>query len=131
MDSWVAEKWVEDRLKADATLISLGVAARVYRYVAPPAAVMPYVVLAMQPGAADVVGLGISRILSDMLFGVRAVGSYEDQATLESIAARFDPALQVRESAGVGCVRTNPLSYQTTEGGQYLRHLGGVYRVVG
>lgn len=131
MDAWVAEQWIEDRLQADATLISLGVAARVYRYVAPPAAVMPFIVLAMQPGGADVVGLGISRILSDLAFTVRVTGSFDQMATMISIAQRFDPALQVRESNGVGCVRTNPVSYGTTEDGQYLRHLGGIYRLVG
>lgn len=131
MDAWDAESWVEGRLQLDSTLISLGVSTRVYRYEAPSGATMPFIVLGMRPDASDVVGIGVARVLSNYEFVIRAVGSVEDQATLVSIAQRFDPALEVREDNGVGCVRSNPLSYTTRENGQIYRHLGGIYRVIG
>ena len=131
MDSWDGEAWVEARLASDDTLVTLGVAARVFRYLAPPAVAMPFIVLAMQPNGTDTKGVGIARILSDLRFTVRVTGSINDEDALIAIAKRFDPALEVRESNGVGCVRVQPLSYVTQESGQVLRHFGGIYRVVG
>src|SRR5690242_390939 len=121
MDAWDAENWIETRLQMDAGLNTLGVSQRVYRYEAPKGATMPFIVLAMRPEATDTVVVGVRRALSKFEFVVRAVGSVADLATLIQIAERFDPALVVREDNGVGCVRNNPLSYQTEERGQIYR----------
>lgn len=131
-ETLVAESWLYSVLTGDAGLNTV-VGGRVYSYVAPQGAAMPFVIY-QQQGAHDVAGVGPVRIMASMLYTVKVVGEGASFAAIEAAANRIDAVLQAASGSNVrgvvvSCVRESPFSLvESTPQGQF-RHLGGIYRV--
>ena len=132
-ETLVAESWLYTVLAADTALAAV-VGTRIYGYLAPPTATMPYVVYQQQAGH-DVRGTGPTRIMADMLYVVRGIAETNSfTGNLETIANRIDAVLQAASGTNVrgvvvACVREQPFSLvESTSEGQF-RHLGGIYRL--
>lgn len=127
MNTIEAEDWIEAQLAADAALQTI-VQGRVYRYVAPPAAKLPFIVLSVN-GSADVNGIGVTRLATNHEPIVRVVGAMDMISDLTTAAQCVDGDLVAGTGSQVGCLRISPLSYTTLENGQYYRHVGGRYQM--
>lgn len=126
------DRWLYEKLTDDAALMSA--VSAVYGYVAPPAAVYPFVLFSYL-GGTDVAGQPAVRILTSGLWQVKVVGASSSFLSIEQAAKRIDELLQGASSSGAaadvyGCVRTQPLAF--TELGadnRRYQHLGGIYRI--
>ena len=131
-ETLVAEQWLYSVLAADSQLAAI-VGTRIYAYVAPQGATMPFVVYQNQAGR-DVRGVGPLRLMANMLYVVKVVAQTNTFGTLETAANRIDAVLQAASGSNVrgtviACVREQPFSLvESLETGQY-RHLGGIYRL--
>ncbi len=132
-ETLVAESWLYTVLAADAALAAV-VGNRIYGYLAPATAAMPYVVY-QQQAAHDVRGTGPTRIMAAMLYVVKVIAETNTfTGSLETAANRIDAVLQAASGTNVrgnvvACVREQPFSLvESTADGQY-RHLGGIYRL--
>lgn len=128
------EEWLWGLLRGDPEMQGY-VGQRVFAYVAPETASLPYVVF--QPlSQRDANGIGTTRIMVETVFLVRAIG-VESMSTLRPIADRIDAL--VLEAAALfptiglaqiqGAVRDEPFSLHEAAAGIAYRHLGGLYRL--
>jgi hypothetical protein len=131
-ETLVAEQWLYTVLSGDTALAAV-VGTRIYAYIAPEGAAMPYVVYQNQAGR-DVRGVGPLRIMANLLYVVKVIGATNSFGTLEVAANRIDAVLQAASGTNVrgtviACVREQPFALvESLESGQY-RHLGGIYRL--
>lgn len=128
-----AEQWLYTVLSGDTTLSSL-VGGRIYSYLAPQDAVLPFVVYSHQAGH-DVRGVGPTRIMTSLVYQVKAVGQGGSFQPLKAIADRLDVLLQgasgsVVDGTVLMCVREQPVEYVEVENGVQYRHLGGLWRII-
>lgn len=126
------DEWLYGLLSADLTLTPL-IAARAYRGVAPAGTVYPLLVYNLQAGS-DVRGVGPARVMTSLLYQVKAIGTGNNFTALEPIVDRVDALLQGVSGSVVGgqilaCVRETPVAYTEIDGDQQYSHLGGLYRI--
>jgi hypothetical protein len=93
----------------------------------------PYVVY-HQGAAADVNGVGGTRILTRDLWVVRTIGTGESSAPYVPIAARVDAVLQGARGVLVDgevytCIRERAVTLVQLEQGTIFRYLTGIYRL--
>lgn len=128
-----ADRWLTQTLKADATL--MGLVTGIYTYPIPPAVQLPYVLISEQ-AVGDLMAIGAHRIWVNGLWVVRAIFEMSSWAgNLETAANRIDAALHAQMGSVTGgnvwaCVRESPFRLVENNGGQQLRHLGGIYRLL-
>lgn len=128
-----AEKWLVQTLKADGTL--MGLVTNVYTYPIPPGTDRPYVLISEQ-ASNDLMSLGVNRVWVNGLWVVRAVFDAAGwTGNLESAANRIDTVLHGKEGVVSGgniwaCYREQPFRLIENNGGQQIRHLGGLYRIL-
>lgn len=134
-ETLVAERWLTDILSNDATLAGL-INGRVYGYVAPNDAGLPFVVFKYFEGA-DEIGVGAVRLCSVLQYIVEVIGEGESFVALETIANQVDVLLHGRNNVLVDggniveCIRMRPTaSVEVIEGGVQYRHLGGIYQMI-
>lgn len=128
------EEWLYSTLSTDSQLTTALGGRRIYGYVAPQGAAMPYVILSHQ-GGHDVRGVGPGRIMASVLYQVKVVGEGASFNGIKSAADRLDALLQgasgsVVDGAVLACVREQPLAYVEVDSGAQYRHLGGLYRIM-
>lgn len=133
METTRVEAWLDGLLKGDSTL-NTAVGGRIYGYLAPQDAAVPYVIYSYQRGH-DVFGVGTARIMAHTAYQVKVVGQTKSFVALETIANRLDIVLQgasgsVVDGEILACVREQPISYVETDSGVQYRHLGGLYRII-
>lgn len=127
-----AERWLVQVLKADTSLMAL--TPRVYTMPTPQGAQVPLVLIG-EVSASDLMAIGARRIWTNGLWTVRAVFESASWAgNLEAAANRIDAVLHAASGAPTGgnvwaCVRERPFRLVENNGGQQLRHLGGIYRI--
>jgi len=126
------DQWLYTVLSGDPTLKSL-VGQRIYGYVAPEDAALPYVVYSHQAGH-DVQGVGPARIMANLIYQVKAIGSGSSFVPLRAIADRIDALLQGASGGAVDgrvlmCIREQPIEYVEIDDGIQYRHVGGIYRL--
>lgn len=127
------DQWLYERLSGDSTLSGL-VGGRIYSYLAPQDAALPFVVFSHQAGH-DVRGVGPARIMTSLVYQVKAVGQGHSFQQLKAIADRLDALLQgasgsVVDGTVLMCVREQPVEYVETDDGIQYRHLGGMWRII-
>ncbi len=138
METVRAEAWLYGLLTADTELSAL-VDSRVYSGAAPQGAALPYVVISHQSGR-DVLGVGTTRIMSHLIYLVKAVGQGQSYVSLEPIADCIDAALHGASGSVAGvdgagaellaCTRAMTVAYAEIDEGIQYRHLGGLYELV-
>ncbi len=124
------EAWLYDTLNDDATLGAL--VTGVYAYQAPDTATFPYVLFNQQSGV-DVQGVGPTRIMSNMLYTVRAVTD-GTMGSLVTISDRIDTLLQAQSGSNsdgtvLACVREEVFTMNEIIDSRPYRNLGGIYRI--
>lgn len=127
------EQWLYGVLASDAAVQAL-IGTRVYAYLAPQGAKLPYVVFSYQ-GGHDVRGVGPGRVMVSAIYQVKAVGEGGSFAGLKPIVDALDGLLQgasgsVVDGAVLMCTREQPLAYVETDSGVLYRHLGGLWRII-
>lgn len=123
------EEIVEDALAEDSDLEEI-VGDRIFRYAAPMAANLPFVVFSIH-SAKDELGVGAAVVMTSYEVIVRVVGNIDDLTNLETAADRFDAVLLGGYGQGYQVARLAPVTYVTVENGQYYRHLGSRYLIEG
>jgi hypothetical protein len=126
-----ADKWLYTVLSGDAQLVGL-INGRVFDTLAPESAAFPYVVFQYQ-GGHDVRGNGPTRVMTNSLYLVKAVGRGGSYASLWPIANRLDELLHAQHGANADgqawAVREQPFKLLEVDNGVQYRHLGGLYRI--
>jgi len=135
------EQWVENRIKTDPILLTLGivdgnpVASRVYDTHAPASAIFPYIVITSTVPR-DTRGVGTTRIMVDILYSIKVVASVSAYTSISAIANRIDALFHGfnGESGAVAgsplaSVRESALTFNQVEDGREYRHLGGIFRI--
>lgn len=144
MGAWVGaeqamvDEWVESALAAEAVAlnaIDAGLSARVFANYAPPGTRYPFIIFQCQDPPRDVRGVGISRVMVDTLYVVKAVAQSTSYSPLAPVAAVIDRALTSPGGAAVGdgvvltSVRERQFSLVEKEDGTEFRHFGGEYQI--
>jgi hypothetical protein len=127
--------WIYSTLSGDSTL-NATLTGGVWRALAPPSTVAPYVVMIYQAAGKDSVAFRGTRAYSDLLYQVKAVGPSNSYASLVALSARLDTLLtlatQVAVTGGtiLGCYRSSPLQVDELVNGELWSNIGGLYRMV-
>jgi hypothetical protein len=128
---YLVDTWLYSVLHGDATL--LAAVTGIYADAAPPDAVFPFVVFALQAGA-DVGTVNGLRIMTRATYTVRVVTDKPGFGAITAAADRIDALLHrasatVTGGAIISCVRVEPLRYTELAAGKMYRHLGGFYEI--
>lgn len=130
--------WIEARLATRATqleAISTGLSGRIYYQVAPETAAFPHIVYQCQSPPRDVRGVGLSTVMVDTIYIVKATAQTASYETLGPIAKEINVAMssETGSSVGDGAVFTssrNSVFAQRDPGsGVPVLHLGGEYHI--
>ena len=124
--------WLFERLSSDAQLASL--INGVYDTVAPPDAVLPFVVISEVGTPTDTNALPASRVLVTGEWQVRVTVEGMSWQPAAAAVQRIDALLQGATASRIdgevlGCTRVTTVKYPETSNGRHYRHLGGVYAV--
>lgn len=128
-----ADRWLVEMLKSDSALMAL--VSDVYTYPIRASAQLPYVLVSEQ-ALTDLNSTGGNRLWVNGLWVVRAVfESVMWTGNIDVAANRIDAVLHGKEGAVTGgnvwaCVREQPFRLVENNGGQTIRHLGGIYRIL-
>lgn len=134
-DDWVRSRFIDPLIVAELEAISVGLADRIFLEVAPDSAPYPFIVFQCQSPPRDIRGVGISRVMVDTLYVVKAVGSVASYAPLVPVANAIDRAMTSAEGSAIydghvfSCIRSEQFSLVTREQGEIFRHLGGEFRI--
>lgn len=116
-------------------LATVGATGGVYRNIAPPDAVGPYIVVTLY-GPSDVMGVSGTRLWANNTWLIEVWGTDDQFTTLESVAAAMDAALHqqrhVATASGeiISCIREQARFGPPEEvGNQQWTRIGGVYRI--
>src|SRR5437879_314249 len=91
-------QWIYATLSGDGTLSGYAPGG-VFRSLAPPGTVTPYIIMAYQ-GGSDVVTMNGVRLIVDAVFQVKAVGPANTTANIASAAERIDQLIGSPPTAG-------------------------------
>jgi hypothetical protein len=127
-------EFMKTKLTANATLVSLATGG-FHRSAAPVGAVPPFVIFAYQSGH-DTLTFNANRVLSHLLFQVKAVGPVSMMTVIWQMAALIDDVL--KKTAGTatgtkidGYFREEPLMYdEVRPDGSRWTYCGGLYRSI-
>ena len=134
----MCDAWVKARIATVASqldTISTGLSTRVYLDYAPKDAKYPFIIFQCQDPPRDVRGVGVSRVMVDTLYVVKAVAQVDSYAPLAPIASLIDQAMTSAQGGSVGdghvfaAVRDTAFSLVEVEAGTQYRHLGGQYKM--
>jgi hypothetical protein len=124
--------WLYERLSSDAQLASL--VNGVFDTVAPPDAVLPFVVISEVGTPTDTNALPASRVLVTGEWQVRVTVEGMSWQPASAAVQRIDALLQGATASRtdgevLGCTRVSTVKYPETSNGRHYRHLGGVYQI--
>ena len=132
------DAWVESRLAlfaVDLEAIAAGLSAAVYPDFAPEGTPYPFIVYQCQSPPRDIRGVGVSRVMVDTLYVVKAVSQAVSYDPLRPIAGIIDRAMTAAEGGSVGSglvlssVRERQFSMVEVDAGTQYRHLGGEFKI--
>jgi hypothetical protein len=135
VDGWIESRFLVPEFAAVLEAIDPGLSTRVYQDVGPETARYPFIVYQCQSPPRDVRGVGVSRVMVDTLYVVKAVSPAATYAPLVPVASAIDRAMTSAEGGSIfdglvfASVRTEQYSMTTREQGETFRHLGGEYRI--
>jgi len=125
--------FIKAKLTANSTLVSLATGG-FRRGAAPVGTIPPWVIFAFQAGT-DTLTFNARRLLSRLLFLVKAVGPDTMTPTVFQMAALIDDELKRTTPQSVtganidACYRIEPIQYDETraDGSRWV-HCGGIYK---
>lgn len=126
------DEWLYTLLSGDTTLTNQ-IGQRIYNLQAPQDAALPFVIFGYMQGI-DVQGVGTARVMSSVVYQVKAVDEAESFTTAKGIADRLDALVQgasgsVSDGQILAARREQIIQYVETDVGIQYRHLGGLYRI--
>jgi len=140
-ENLIAERFIDSQLRGAGIeddppdeLMEL-VSDRVYAYAAPQGVTYPFIVHGRQ-ASTDFTLLGGTRLWSDLLYLVRAVGRVSSWSSLAPIADLIDARLHEKSGpvegggAVLSCIRVEPFTLVEVVAGVQYRQMGGVYRLL-
>jgi hypothetical protein len=126
--------WLQSVLSSDATLSGLAPGG-VYRAMAPPNTSPIYVIVAYQAGT-DALTLNAYRMLSNLIYQVKAVGPVSSTAAIVAASKQIDVLLGGPTSGSVSggyisaCYRDGSLQIdELRASGEQWSNFGGLYRL--
>lgn len=135
MSTQAGATFIYTTLAADSALNAV-VTGRIYEDHAPDDAPLPFVIF-QSYAPVDVTSLGAKRLWTNNLWIVKGIArTLEYKGTLKTIADRIDAVLHAASGTTVdgsvwAVTREREIRYvERTEGGNQVRHLGGIYRVM-
>lgn len=130
--------WVAGRLATKAAAlnaISLGLSGRIYEDFAPEDAAYPFIIFQCQSPPRDIRGVGVTRVMVDTLYIVKAVAQVLSYAPLAPVAAVIDEAMTAASGSPVSdgnvfaSVRQEQFAMVEIDSGKQYRHFGGQYQI--
>lgn len=131
----LAEKYIYSTISAGISGTALS-GTPIYPYKAGLKAVFPCIVFNMQSPGKDTTTLNQTRMHSNILYQVKAVGKDCTMAQIDPIAKKIDSLLQktrnLSDTQGeiYACYRESPISYEEYDSGIDFLYRGGLYRIL-
>jgi hypothetical protein len=134
----LVDLWVKAQLDARAAefnAVAAGLSTRIFLDYAPEGTPYPFVIYQCQSPPRDVRGVGLSRVLIDTLYVVKAVSQVDSYAPLAPIAKVIDAAMTsaagsaVEDGLVLTSVRQDQFSMVERDQGTQFRHFGGEYKI--
>lgn len=132
-------QWVLDQLasaSADLDEIDDGLSLRVFEDFAPQGfSTYPFIIVQCQSPPRDVRGVGVSRVMVDTIYVVKAVAQVNSYAPLAPVARVIDQAMTTSVGGSLlggnvfTSVRNDQFSLIEIDNGKQYRHFGGEYRI--
>lgn len=125
-------QWIIGILGADTTLAGFAPGG-VKRALAPPDTATPFVIVGYQAGS-DVTTMNAFRVMSSLLFQVKASGPASGTVALANAAEQIDVLLDQKSGTTTGgyvlsCSRQSPLEVDELVTGELWTNIGGLYRL--
>ena len=130
--------WVAGQLAAQATdldAISAGLSGRIFEDFAPEGTPYPFIIFQCQSPPRDIRGVGVSRVMVDTLYIVKAVAQVSSYAPLAPVAKVIDAAVTSAQGSPVAdgnvfsSVRDSQFAMVEIDSGKQYRHFGGQYKI--
>ena len=134
----LVDAWIEYRLGLLAESlddINDGLSERIFSDYAPKNTPYPFIIYQCQDPPRDIRGVGVSRVMVDTLYVVKAVTETDTYETLRPIAQVIDTALTSNVPITIGdgevlsSVRQNQFRLAEIDAGVQIRNLGGEYQI--
>lgn len=128
--------WLQSTLGSDTTLQGY-CPGGVWRSLAPPSTVPPFVITSLQAGSATTTMNGV-RLIVEALFQIRATGPAVASATIISASVQIDTLLggiyglrniMVPGGAILSCYQDSPLQRDELVNGEVWTNFGGLWRL--
>jgi len=127
--------WIYNKLTSNAPLMTNALGG-VHRGSAPVGTATPFISVAHQAGS-DTTTINGVRVLTHILYLVKAVGPAKDIVAVDNVAGEFDDLLFLNTVVTVSggyihsSVREQPIMYdETPAAGIKYTHIGGLYRLI-
>lgn len=137
-ESVLCDDWIVQQLATVATDLNAlyaGLASRIYVDVAPDDVAWPVIVFQCQTPPRDIRGVGVSRVMVDTLYVVKAIAQSDTYAPLRDVARVIDAAMTqaapsaINDGLVLSSIRQNEFRLATQEKGSQYRHLGGEFQM--
>ena len=132
-------EWVKTRLAlyaADLDAIAVNLSQRVFEDFAPTGfSTYPFIIVQCQSPPRDVRGVGVSRVMVDTLYIVKAVAQVDSYAPLAPVARVIEAALTSPTGGPIGTgdvftsVREEQFALVEIDAGKQYRHFGGLFKI--
>lgn len=130
-----AQKWIYDKLAADASVVA-AVSDRIYTDQAPEGAQLPFTLFNLQSGGVDTRGNNTRRLMALPLFQIKIVcdgpPTGDIFTAVDAIDALFQEAVtETSESTVFSARREFPINYlePKRDSSGFFTHYGGAYRL--
>ena len=133
METAQAFQFVIATMQADTPLM-LAASGGIWQGFADTDLTAPFALVTQQAGE-DVLTVNAYRVISRLLFQIKAIGPASGYATLITIADRIDALFRRVETTALdpgtllAMYREQPLAYEEIVNGRIWSHLGGLYRI--
>jgi hypothetical protein len=135
VDLWVEARFEDPAIVAALEVIDVGLSTRVFQDFAPEGTPYPFIIWQCQDPPRVIRGVGVSTVMIDTLYVVKAVAQVDSYAPMAPVARVIDSAMTsstgsaVEDGFVLTSVRDRGFALVERDQGTQFRHFGGEYSI--